>query len=45
MQLYVCQHCHAELGPFVEGEAPPVCPDHPDGIVEIVEVPDDPVDP
>jgi hypothetical protein len=37
MKRYVCQQDRRDLGPVVEGEPVPVCPDHPDGIVEIVE--------
>jgi hypothetical protein len=27
----VCGHCGADLGPVVDGEPEPTCPDHPDG--------------
>lgn len=32
-----CVHCLADLGPVVEGEPQPECPDHPAGQVDIVE--------
>ena len=35
MQVYRCQHCGRELGPLVENEPQPACPDHPDGVVEV----------
>lgn len=32
---YRCAHCGRELGPVVEGEPEPVCPDHPECVVEV----------
>lgn len=34
---YICEHCLADLGEFVEEEAQPHCEDHPDGVVRLVE--------
>lgn len=46
MQVYVCAHCYTVLGPVIEGEPEPVCPDHPDGPKELSEQDDgDPVNP
>lgn len=35
MQVYICQHCFAILGPVVYGEAVPHCTDHPAGAVMV----------
>jgi hypothetical protein len=29
----ICQHCSADLGPVIDGEPQPTCPDHPNGSV------------
>ena len=34
---YLCGHCLAELGDYVEGEPQPSCLDHPGGMVMLVE--------
>ena len=33
---YRCAHCLALLGTNAPGEPEPVCPDHPDGSVQII---------
>jgi hypothetical protein len=35
--LYICQHCLAVLGEYVDGGEQPRCPDHLDGVVTLVE--------
>lgn len=34
---YVCQHCFRNLGPVVDDEPVPHCPDHPDGVVVLAD--------
>lgn len=35
--IYRCQHCLAGLGPVVDGEPAPACPDHPGGGVDLAQ--------
>lgn len=37
MLIYRCEHCNQPLGPVVDGEPEPTCPDHPNGLVSVVE--------
>ena len=37
MLVYRCAHCGEELGPVINAEPAPHCPNHPDGVVEVYE--------
>ena len=39
MICYRCVHCLAILAQFIEGEEQPACADHPNGIVELRDLP------
>lgn len=36
MRRYVCQHDRRDLGEVIEDAPVPACPDHPEGVIEVV---------
>lgn len=37
MYRFYCQHCRCDLGKYETSDVVVVCPDHPSGVVEVVE--------